>query len=233
MKKQFAVIGLGLFGAKVARTLSQLGAEVIAIDKNFELIDAIKDDVLIAVQLDGTDREALESQNIKEVDAAIVAMGSDFEETLLTVVTLKQIGVQKVISRAGTSVRREILERVGCDRVVLPEEEVGLNVAKELVSGFFFDQIAVGDEYSIAQLVAPNDFIGKSIIELNLRGAYRLNIVTIKRKVPRPSFFGHELVEHIIAVPKPEDLILEGDILVLFGHDNDLSHLADMLQENG
>ena len=231
MKKRFAVIGLGLFGTKVARTLTELGAEVIAIDKSFELIDAIKDDVLIAVQMDGTDREALESQSIKDVDAAIVAMGSDFEETLLTVVTLKQIGVQKVISRAGTTIRKDILERLGCDRVVLPEEEVGSNVAKDLVSGFFFDQIAVGDEYSIVQLVAPNDFIGKSIIELNLRGTHHLNIVTIKRKVPRPSFFGNEMVEHIIAVPKPEDLILEGDILVLFGHDNDLRQLAEMLEE--
>ncbi len=231
MKKRFAVIGLGLFGTKVATALSQLGAEVIAIDKNFEVINAIKDDVLIAVQMDGTDREALESQDIKDVDAAIVGMGSNFEETLLTVVTLKQIGVQKVISRAGTTVRKEILERVGCDRVVLPEEEVGQNVAKELVSGFFFDQIAVGEEYSIAQLVAPDDFIGKSIIELNLRERYRLNIVTIKRKVPRPSLFGREKIEHIIAVPKPEDMMLEGDILVLFGHDRDLGQLAEMLQE--
>lgn len=231
MKKRFAVIGLGLFGRKVATTLSKLGAEVIAIDKNFDVIDDIKDEVMIAVQLDGTDRESLEAQDIRSVDLAIVAMGEDFEETLLTVVTLKQIGVPKVISRAATSVRKEILEKVGCDRVVLPEEEVGQNVAKELVSGFFFDHIAVGDEYSIAQMLTPEEFVGKTIIELNLRENYRINIVTIKRKVSRPSLFGKEGIERVIAVPKPDDVLMRGDILVLFGHDKDLGRLAALFEQ--
>lgn len=228
MKKRFAVIGLGLFGRKVATSLAQMGAEVIAIDKNFDIIDEIKDQVLIAVQLDGTNREALEAQDLKNVDAAIVAIGSDFEECLLTVVTLKQIGVPKIISRAGTRLRKEILEQVGCDMVALPEEEVGHNIAKELISGMFFDQVEVGDQYSIAQLHAPEEFIGKKIIDLNLRETYHINIVTIKRRVPRHTMWGGEVFhEQIIAVPKPDDLILEGDILVLFGNDKDLGRLAE------
>jgi trk system potassium uptake protein TrkA len=142
-------------------------------------------------------------------------------------VTLKQIGVPKVISRAGTRLRKEILEQVGCDMVVLPEEEVGHNVAKELVSGLFFDQVEVGDQYSIAQLVAPVEFIGKKVVDLKLREMYRINIVTIKRRVPKSTMWGKEVVqERIIAVPKPDDLVLEGDTLVLFGHDNDLGNLA-------
>ncbi len=233
MKKRFAVIGLGIFGRKVATSLAQMDAEVIAIDKNFDIIDEMTDQVLIAVQLDGTNREALETQDFKNIDAAIVGIGSDFEECLLTVVTLKQMGVPKIISRAGTRVRKEILEQVGCDLVVLPEEEVGYNVAKELVSGLFFDQVEVGDQYSIARLLAPEEFIGKTVIEIKLRETYRINIVTIKRPVVKPAMWKKDVVqEQIIAVPKPDDLILEGDTLVLFGHDKDLGKLAETFEKN-
>ncbi len=232
MKKRFAVIGLGLFGRNVAASLAQMGAEVIAIDKKFEIIDSMKEQVLIAVQLDGTNREALEAHDLKNVDAAIVGIGSNFEECLLTVVTLKQLGVPKIISRAGTRLRKEILEQVGCHMVVLPEEEVGHNIAKELVSGLFFDQVEVGNQYSIAQLVAPQEFIGKTIVELKLRETYKVNIVTIKRRVPKKTMLGREVTqERIIAVPKPDDLIIDGDILVLFGHDNDLGKLAKTFEK--
>ncbi len=232
MKKRFAVIGLGLFGRKIAVSLAEMGAEVIAIDKEFDLVDALKEQVLIAVQLDGTNREALETQDPHNIDAAIVGIGSNFEECLLTVVSLKQLGVQKVVSRAGSRLQKEILEQVGCDMVVLPEEEVGHNVAKELISGMFFDQVEVGDQYSIAQLRAPQEFVGKKVIDLHLRQNYHLNIVTIKRRVAKHTMWGEQVYhEQIIAVPKPDDLILDGDILVLFGHDNDLSSLADMVEK--
>ncbi len=232
MKKRFAVVGLGTFGRKIATSLAQMGGEVIAIDKNFDIIDEIKDQVLIAVQVHGTNKEALEAQDLKNIDAAIVGIGSSFEECLLTVVTLKQIGVPKIVSRAGTHLQKEILEQVGCDLVVLPEEEVGHNVAKELISGMFFDQVEVGDQYSIAQLHAPAEFIGKTIIDINLRENYRLNIVTIKRRVPKKTMWGEQVFqEQIIAVPKPADLILNDDILVLFGHDKDLGRLAETVEK--
>ncbi len=215
----------------MATSLAEMGAEVIAIDKNFELIDDIKEQVLMAVQMDATNREALELQGIKEVDAAIVGIGEDFEECLLTVVTLKKIGVSKVISRAGTRLRKEVLEQVGCDLVVLPEEEVGHNVAKELISGLFFDQVEVGDNYSIAQLVAPDEFVGRKVIDLQLRETYKVNIVTIKRPISRPTLWGKQVTqERIIAVPKPDDVIVKGDILVLFGHDKDLGKLAEIFE---
>jgi trk system potassium uptake protein TrkA len=149
----------------------------------------------------------------------------------LTVVTLKKIGVSKVISRAGTRLRKEVLEQVGCDLVVLPEEEVGHNVAKELISGLFFDQVEVGDNYSIAQLVAPDEFVGRKVIDLQLRETYKVNIVTIKRPTSRPTLWGKQVTqERIIAVPKPDDVIVKGDILVLFGHDRDLGKLAEIFE---
>ncbi|PID56240.1 potassium transporter KtrA [candidate division KSB3 bacterium] len=228
MKKRIAVIGLGSFGRSAAITLTQMGVEVIAIDKDFENVDSIKDDVLIAIQVDGTDQESLEEQDLQHVDAAVVAIGTDFEETLLTVAALKKLGVPKVVSRARTRIRKDILEQVGCDRVVLPEEEVGHNVAKELISDIFFDRIELGKDHSIAQLVAPEAMLGNHIDELRRRlEDYQLNIVTIKRQTPRRNFLGQDTVEHIISVPKADDMVLEGDILVLFGHDKNLREFAD------
>ncbi|MCP4398589.1 MAG: TrkA family potassium uptake protein [bacterium] len=232
MKKRIVVVGLGSFGRSAAITLTQMGVEVTAIDKDFENVDSIKEHVPIAVQVDGTDRESLEAQDLQHVDAAVVAIGSNFEETLLTVVTLKKLGVPKVVSRARTRIRKEILEQVGCDRVVLPEEEVGRNVAKELVSDLFFEQIELGKDHSIAHLVAPEELIGQRVVELKLREDYRLNIVTIKRQALHQALLGKNTAEQIIAVPQPDDVILKGDILVLFGHDKDLGKLARAFGES-
>ncbi|PIE32738.1 potassium transporter Kup [candidate division KSB3 bacterium] len=233
MRKRFAVIGLGVFGRTLTKTLTQLGAEVIAIDNTQESIEEIGDDALFPVQMDGTDQEALEAQDIKDVDAAIVAMGDNFEEALLTVVTLKQkIGVPKVIARARTSIRKEILEQVGCDRVVLPEEEMAHNLGKELISGLFVEQIEISKNYSIAHLVAPEEFAGKQIVELQLRETYDINIVAVKRKVPHHTLLGKETEKTIVMVPKPDDTIVQNDLLVVFGHDKNLGRLASIVKKD-
>ena len=232
MTKRFAVIGLGLFGWEVAVSLADMGAEVIAIDKNIDMIEKIKDRVLVAVQMNSTDEQSLEAQDIKNVDAAIVAIGSNFEESLLTVVALKQMGVSKVIARAGTRVRKKILEEMGCDMVVLPEEDMGRRMAKTLVSGMFLDRVEVGDEYGIVQVPAPPPFVGKKIIDCHLREDYHVNIVTIKSRITEKNIWGKETTREMIkAVPSPTDEILEGDILVLFGHDEDLDKLAKTFEK--
>ncbi len=232
MKKRFAVIGLGLFGWEVAVSLAEMGVEVIAIDKDIELINKIKEHVLIAVQLDSKDQQSLETQDLKNVDAAIVGIGSDFEESLLTIAVLKQMGVPKVIARAGTHIRKTILEQLGCDLVVLPEEDMGRRIARTLVSGLFLDRIEVGDQYSIVQLPAPQEFVGKKVIALHLRENYHVNIVTIKSRVTERNILGKETTKEVIkAVPSPEDEILDGDILVLFGRDQDLDNLAKTFEK--
>lgn len=231
MSKRFAVIGLGLFGWEVAISLAEMGAEVTAIDKNIEKIDKIKEHVLVAVQLNSTDQQSLETQDLKNVDAAIVGIGQNFEENLLTVVALKQMGVPKVIARAGTHVRRKILEEMGCDMVVLPEEDMGRRVAKTLVSGLFLDRIEVGDEYSIVQLSAPPGLIGKKIIDSHLREDYHVIIVTIKRQVTTKNILGKETTKEVIKPIDPEDEIQEGDVLVLFGHDDALEKLAKAFEK--
>ena len=234
MKKRFAVIGLGVFGRTLTKTLTQLGAEVLAIDHDSKLIEEIGDDeALFPIEMEGTDQEALEAQKIKDVDAAIVAVGNNFEEALLTVVTLKQkIGVAKVVARARTSIRKEILEQVGCDRVVLPEEETAHNLAKELVSGLFSEQVEINEGYSIAQLLAPENFIGKQIVELQLRETYEINILTIQRNIPHHSLLGKETEKTVVMVPKSDDTIEQNDMLIVFGRDENLGRLASIVKKD-
>jgi trk system potassium uptake protein len=233
MSKRFAVFGLGTFGWEAAISLAEMGFEVIAIDKRIETIDKIKEHVLVAVQFDSTDLQVLESQDIKSVDAAIVGIGSNFEENLLTVVLLKQLGVPKVVSRADTQLRKTILEQVGCDMVVLPEEDMGRRIARSLVSSLFLDRIEVGDQYSIAQITAPSELVGKKIKEAGLRENHHVNLVTIKSRFTKRNLLGQENTREIIkAVPGPDDEIQEGDILVLFGHDNDLNGFAKTFEKS-
>src|SRR6056297_2976590 len=121
--ERYAVIGLGRFGFRLAELLTQAGAEVIAIDRRRDLVDAIRDRVGLAVALDSTDEEALRTQGIDKVDVAVVGIGTDFEANVLSVVTLKQLGLQRVIARATTPIRAKILSRVGADDIVNPENE--------------------------------------------------------------------------------------------------------------
>jgi trk system potassium uptake protein TrkA len=132
MPRKFAVIGLGIFGVRVALTLMENQGEVIAIDKNRKPIEEIKDKVTVAVRLDATDEEALKLQGIDKVDVAVVCIGEDFESNLLTTVLLKRLGVKKVVSRASSPVQRQILDLVGADRVVSPEEEIAVKLAESL-----------------------------------------------------------------------------------------------------
>lgn len=232
MSKRFVVIGLGSFGWEAATSLAAMGAEVIAIDREPDTIERIKEQVHIAVSLDSTDQNVLESQDLHDVDAAVVGIGSDFEENLLTVVLLKQMGIGKVISRADTQLRKKILQQVGCDLVVLPEEDMGRRIAKTLVSGLFLDRIEVGDQYSIVQMPAPAGLVGKRLIDSHLRDEYHINLITIKSRVTSKNLWGKETnYETIKAVPNPNDKILDDDILVLFGHDDDLNKLAKTLEK--
>ena len=232
MSKRFVVIGLGLFGWEVATSLAEMGFEVIAIDRNLELVEKIKEHVLFAVQLDSKDQKSLEAQELNHVDAAVVGIGADFEECLLTVVVLKEMGVPKIIARAGTRSQKMILEKVGCDLVVLLEEDMGRRIAKLMISELFLDRIEIGDQYSIVQMPAPQEFIGKTIVELHLREDYRVNLVTIKSRITERSLLSKETTREVIkAIPSPEDQLGEGDILVLFGHDRDLEKFAKMFEK--
>ena len=215
--ERFAVIGLGRFGKRLATLLADAGAEVIAVDTDRELVDEVRDDVALAVCLNSTDEEALRAQGINKVDVAIVGMGDAFEDAVMTTVLLKQLGVGRVISRAATEIRAGILRRVGADDVVNPERESAHRWCNQLLAPAIVTQFELGEGYSLAQVVAPESFYGKTLAELSLRQNHNVNVVAIRRKDPDDHF--DEEREAVVSLPTAETQIKRGDLLLLVGND--------------
>jgi trk system potassium uptake protein TrkA len=223
--KKFAVIGLGRFGQKLAITLTMSEAEVIAIDQNREIIEQIRDQVTHAVRLDSTDEDALRAQGIDKVDVAIVGIGQGsrgFESSILTVVNLKAMGVPQIYARAESLIEGQVLSKIGATEVIYPEIESAQRWAYKLLTPQITDKIDLAPGYSIASVIAPASYHEKTVLDLQFRQKYRVNLVSIKRgeKTEDARQKGE-----IINVPLPDTVIYEGDILMVTGLDTDLARL--------
>ncbi len=221
---RFAVIGLGRFGQKLAIALAMSGAEVIAIDKNREEIELIRDQVSLAVRLDSTDEEALKAQGVDKVDVAIIGIGQEgFESAILTVVNLRQLGVKKILARAESLVAGEVFSKVGTTEVIYPEIESAQRWAYKLIAPQIGEKIDFAPGYSLARIKAPASFDGKTVMDLQLRQKYGVNLVAIKRD----EHGSKKKAENakIINVPMPSTVVHENDILMVAGSDADLAKL--------
>lgn len=222
--KRFAVIGLGRFGKKLAIALSMSGAEVIAIDREREIIDDLRDQVSHAVRLDSTDIDALRAQGVDKVDVAIVGMGERgraFESAILTVVNLKQLGVPKIYARAADLTAGEVFSAVGAAEVIYPEIETAQRWAYKLIAPHIDEKIDFAPGYSLARVKAADSFDGKTVRDLQLRQKYNVNLVAIKRESGPQA----EEEDSIINVPMPDTVVYAGDILMVAGTDKDLARL--------
>ncbi len=225
--RRFAVIGLGRFGSKLAVALSMSGAEVIAIDKNREVVDLIRDQVGHAVRLDSTDEEALRAQGVHNVDVAIISMGQKgFEDAILTVVTLRQMGVQQVYARAESLVAGQVFSKVGAPRSSI---RARVRAAMGVQAYRPPDRRERSTLRRVPGLAAwpgsrlPPASTGKTVMDLQLRQKFNVNLVLIKRS---DEYAGQEDREGaIIAVPMPGTVVYEGDILMVAGSDADLARL--------
>lgn len=226
--RKFAIIGLGKLGTTVAKFLAERGAEVIAVDKNANLVDELKEIVDLAVKLDATDEEALRSQGIDKVDVAIVSMGENFEAAVMATALLKgKLGVPLVITRASpteSGIREKILKLVGADRIVLPEVEMGQKLARSLLLTRIVDYVPISEKYNTAEVEAPRSFWGKNIGDLNIRRRYKVSILEIKR-----SYLGKngKKTEKINYLPQADDLVEEGDLLLVIGELEDIERLSE------
>jgi trk system potassium uptake protein TrkA len=224
--KRFAVIGLGRFGQKLAIALAMSGAEVIAIDKNREEIELIKDQVSHAVRLDSTDEEALKAQGVDKVDVAIIGIGQGgggFEAAILTVVNLRQMGVKQIYARAEGPIAGEVFSKVGATEVIYPEIESAQRWAFKLIAPQIGEKIDFAAGYSLARVKAPASFDGKTVMDLQLRQKYSVNLVLIKRGEYATK--EKDQKGKIINVPMPSTVIYQDDILMIAGSDADLAKL--------
>lgn len=217
MAQKIAVIGMGQFGMAIAKSLTQKGAEVLAIDRSEHIIEEMADRVALAVAMDATDKKTLLSQGILDFDAVVVAIGEDFEQLLLCTTLLMDIGVKRIMARARGKNQRLILEKIGVKEILSPEDEVGINVAERLINPSIVSFLDLPDEYCIMEVAAPPDVIGRSLVDIDLRRRYHLNLITMKRKEKVEKDNETKWEQHIYGIPKGESLIRENDSLVLFG----------------
>lgn len=225
--KRFAVIGLGRFGKKLAIALAMSGAEVIAIDRNRDEIELIRDQVSHAVRLDSTDEDALKAQGIDKVDVVIVGIGQGtgqgFEAAVLTVVNLKQIGIKQIYARAEDLIAGEVFSKIGATEVIYPEIESAQRWAYKLIAPQIGEKIDFAPGYSLARVKAPASFDGKTVMDLQLRQKYNINLISIKRDEQSKAKKSEKGA--IINVPMPNTVIYQDDILMVAGSDADLAKL--------
>ncbi|MGE5371916.1 MAG: potassium channel family protein [Solirubrobacterales bacterium] len=214
MRRQFAVIGCGRFGGSVARTLCNMGYEVMAIDANEDMIDDIKDDITYAVTADAQEEKVLENLGLRNFDVVIVAIGSDIQASILVTLLCKQMGVRKVVAKAVNDMHGRVLEKVGADKIVYPERDMGERLAHYLTRTNLLDYIEISDTHSLLEVTVPKFLAYKTLKETNLRVKYGVNVVAIKR--------GHEL----IVSPPGEEKLLPDDVLILIGLNADLERFS-------
>lgn len=216
-RKQYIVIGLGRFGTSVAKTLYALGHDVLAIDSEEDSVQEISDSVTHAVQMDATDEGALRSLGIKNFDVAVITIGANIQSSIMITLLIKELGVKYVIAKAHNELHEKVLYKIGADRVILPEKDMGVRVAHNLVSTNILDFIELSPDYSIAEIASPADWHGRTLRELNLRAHHGINVMAIKRE------------NGINVSPVADDYIESGDILVAIGGTEDLGKLENAI----
>ena len=218
-KSQFAVSGLGNFGYAVARTLREKGCQVLCIDRSEERLEREREIATHAVQADATDEKALREIGVVDVDCVVVSLGQNMEASLLVAMALMEIGVKQLVVKAVSPLHGRILKRLGVDRVVFPEADMGRRVAETLVSPSILDYLELGEGYGVAEVGAPQAFWDKSLGELQLRSQYGVTVLAIRRasKGEHPS---------IVTNPSGGEAIRKGDILVIIGEEESLGKLS-------
>ncbi len=215
-KHEFAVIGLGRFGRNVAKTLEQNGHHVLGIDENEELVQEIAPFLTQAVILDSTNMEALKAVDIMSFDTVIVAIGTDFEANIMTTVSLKELGVKRVICKAPTVQQEKILLRVGADEVVMPERESAVRLAETLHTPGMLEQFKLGadTDYTVAEFTVPPGLCNQTMGQSDIRGRLGINVLVIKRG------------EDVIVNPGADVILKAGDVLVMLGHADEIEEFS-------
>lgn len=209
--KQFGVIGLGRFGYSVATSLYDMGYDVLAVDVDEQIVQAISDRVTHAVQADATDEYIIKSLGIRNLDVVIVTIGSNIQASIMVTMLVKEMGVKFVVSKAQSDLHAKVLYKVGADRVVFPERDMGIRVARNLTSSKVLDYIELSRDYSIVEIEPMLEWLGLSLKEIGMRQNYGLNVVAVRKSK-----------EDIVLSPGPDYVISEDDILVVIGENHNL-----------
>ncbi len=211
----YVIIGCGRFGASVAKTLYSLGHDVLAIDSSMEIIQDLSENVTQAVQADATEESTLKSLGIRNYDIAVISIASDIQASIMATIIVKELGVNYVVCKAKNELQAKVLYKIGADRVVFPERDMGVRLAHNLVSKNILEFIELDPKYSIIEVMAPEKWNGKSLLDLNFRAKYGINVVAIKRGID------------VNISPASDDIVQSKDILVVIGEIKKLNRLSE------
>ena len=212
--KQYLVIGCGRFGSSVAKKMCQLGNEVMVIDKDEDSINNIAELVTHTAIVDVTEERDLKSIGLGNFDVVIVAISSDVRASIMATVMAKEMGVPKVVCKAKDELQAKVLYKIGADKVVFPERDMGVRVAHNLVSDNILDHIELDPEYSIVEIVTPTSWVGKTLVDLELRARYEITVLAIKNG------------KSINVTPAPDEELKAGSILVVIGQSSNISSIT-------
>lgn len=215
--KQYVVIGLGRFGTSVAKTLYSMGNDVLAIDMDEDLVQEISESVTHAVQLDATDENALKTIGIRNFDVAVVTIGANIQASVMVALIVKELGVKHIICKAHNDLHAKVLYKIGADRIIQPEKDMGVRVAHNIVSTNILDYIELSPEYSIMEIGAPKEWCGATLKELRLRSKYGINVMAIKKG------------QDVNISPAADEIIENNDVIVAIGSAEDLTRLEGMI----
>jgi K+ transport systems, NAD-binding component len=216
--KQFVIIGLGRFGSSLGKELVKLGYEVLGIDKNEETVDDMSRELTHVVAADATDEETLRALGVRNFDCGIVAIGDDIQSSILATIQLMDIGVKSVVAKALSELHGRVLEKLGVDRVIYPERDMGIRVAHQLVSPNLLDYIELSKDYTIAELAVPNCLNGKSLQDINTRARYGCSIVAINK--PKGG---------VIIAPAANEVLAEKDVMVVIGTNKQIEQFEEAI----
>jgi trk system potassium uptake protein TrkA len=213
---KFAVIGLGSFGSNVAKMLYEKGHDVLAVDKNKEQIEDVKAYVSHAVHMDAADKENLMALGIQDMDVVIVSLGPEMEESILTVLYLHEIGAGRIVAKALTEDHVKILDAIGATDVIFPEKDMAIKTALRLSNPNVLEYLPLLSGVGIQEMAPPDNFIGKSLRELDIRNNYGIQVIAIREIIP----------EKITYIPKADFVIKDSDILIVMGDERKLDKLV-------
>ena len=213
--KRVIVIGLGIFGFNIAKDLFENGVEVIAIDKDKEMVQKIRDFSTKAILGDSRDKEFLESIGIGEDDIVIISFGEDLASATLTTLHLKELKVKRIIVKVPNEEYKRVLEKIGATEVIIPEKEMANKISKSIISPNILDYIPLSEDYIICEIAPPSSFIGKTIEELRLRSRYHVEVIAVKELIP----------ERIRMIPRADFIIKDSDILIVLGKEEDINKI--------
>lgn len=208
--KSFVVIGCGRFGGAIAKTLFELGNEVLAIDKNPEMLKDVSEYVTYSVEADAMDESVLKELGLSNFDVAIISIGSSLESSIMATLIAKELGVKRVVTKAQSELHGKLLAKIGADKIVFPERDMGIRVAHHLTSNNILDYIELSPDFSILEVAALKSWHDKSLEDLRLRNKYGVNVIAIKQGEEVNISLGSNYI------------IKEGDILVIIGRTKDV-----------